>query len=154
MQATLGRSDRSFWNTTTSTFATQTITSGTNAALNLSGGKGTFSAAFGAPRGGPGELPAVLDEARMLVSDDTLRQAQPDFSLTRRSSAQELLMQAYSADRASYDKRLEQIFHEADGDGDGEIDKDDFVRFIASVVPTWSADHAKDVFCPSQPAPS
>ena len=63
-------------------------------------------------------------------------------------------MQAYSADRASYDKRLEQIFHEADGDGDGEIDKDDFVRFIASVVPTWSADHAKDVFCPSHPAPS
>ena len=85
MQATLGRSDRSFWNTTTSTFATQTITSGTNAALNLSGGKGTFSAAFGAPRGGPGELPAVLDEARMLVSDDTLRQAQPEFSLTRKA---------------------------------------------------------------------
>ena len=46
------------------------------------------------------------------------------------------------------------MFAAADGDGDGEIDKDDFVRFIASVVPTWSADHAKDVFCPSPPAPS
>ena len=37
-------------------------------------------------------------------------------------------MQAYSADRASYDKRLEQIFHEADGDG--EVESHDVHAFI------------------------
>ena len=66
----------------------------------------------------------VLDEARLL----------------------ELLMQAYSADRASYDVRLGQVFAESDIDGDGEIDKDDFVRFMSVAVPSWSAGHAKDVF--------
>jgi len=66
----------------------------------------------------------VLDEARLL----------------------ELLMQGYTADRMSYDARLAQIFAETDIDGDGEIDKDDFVRFVASAVPQWSVGHAKDVF--------
>ena len=55
-------------------------------------------------------------------------------------------MQAYSADRASYDKRLEQIFHEADGDGDGEIDKDDFVNLMKLAVPGWTVGQSKDVF--------
>jgi chromosome segregation ATPase len=124
MQGLLGRSGG--FDTTGSFAATQTLTSGMNATLNATTGKGTFQSAFGVSReyGGNEELPIVLDEARLL----------------------ELLMQAYTADRASYDVRLGQIFAETDIDGDGEIDKDDFVRFVASAVPQWSAGHAKDVF--------
>ena len=106
--------------------ATQTLTTGMNATLNTTAGKGTFQSAFGIGKeyGRNDELPIVLDEARLL----------------------ELLMQAYAADRVSYDARLAQIFAETDIDGDGEIDKDDFVRFVASAVPQWSVGHAKDVF--------
>ena len=38
------------------------------------------------------------------------------------------------------------IFAESDVDGDGEIDRHDFVRFMGVAVPSWSAAHAKEVF--------
>ena len=124
MQGVLSRSGG--FQTGSSFAATQTLTSGMNATLNATKGKGTFQSVFGVGReyGGTDELPIVLDEARLL----------------------ELLMQGYTADRMSYDARLAQIFAETDIDGDGEIDKDDFVRFVASAVPQWSVGHAKDVF--------
>jgi chromosome segregation ATPase len=58
----------------------------------------------------------------------------------------ELLLQAYSTEREAYRVTLATVFSEADGDGDGEIDKNDFVNLAKNAVPGWTTGQAKDVF--------
>jgi hypothetical protein len=58
----------------------------------------------------------------------------------------ELLLDAYSEERQRYRAQLAALFQECDGDGDGELDKDDFVRLARRAVPSWTAGQAKDVF--------
>ena len=58
----------------------------------------------------------------------------------------ELLLQAYSTERDGYTTNLRAMFAAADGDGDGEIDKDDFVNLMKLAVPGWTVGQSKDVF--------
>ena len=58
----------------------------------------------------------------------------------------ELLLVVYSTEREKYRTTLASVFSEADGDGDGEIDKDDFVNFAKKAVPAWTTGQARDVF--------
>lgn len=58
----------------------------------------------------------------------------------------ELLLNAYSEERHSYRSQLAALFQECDVDGDGELDKDDFVRLARQAVPSWTTGQAKDVF--------
>ena len=58
----------------------------------------------------------------------------------------ELVLAVYSTEREAYRTTLATIFSEADGDGDGEIDKNDFVNFAKKAVPAWTTGQAKDVF--------
>ena len=58
----------------------------------------------------------------------------------------ELLLVVYSNERDAYRTTLAAVFSQADGDGDGEIDKNDFVNFAKTAVPTWTTGQAKDVF--------
>ena len=58
----------------------------------------------------------------------------------------ELLLVVYSNERDAYRTTLAAVFSKADGDGDGEIDKNDFVNFAKTAIPTWTTGQAKDVF--------
>jgi hypothetical protein len=43
----------------------------------------------------------------------------------------------------NYREMLARQFRLADGDADGELDKDDFVRFAQSTIGTWTVGHVR-----------